>query len=194
MLPVIWDRRTRTILLLSQWVALALGIIATARGFGPVALGAAGAAGIYVLGFTSTPLDWYRRPLALDGALVLGVILTMVAVTLTGSAESPYLVLALTPTLWAGIFGGARQAFSTALFASGLLYLVELTRDPPNYRDVLLITGIQLLIAISISQVRRLLGDIQNRAARLEMDQEVSAKRLEQLHSWLTARSRPGSE
>jgi len=189
MLPVIWDRRTRTILLLSQWVALALGIIATAPQFGPVALGAAGAAGIYVLGSTSTPLDWYRRPLALEGALVLGVILTMVAVTLTGSAESPYLLLALTPTLWAGIFGGARQAFSTALFASGLLFLVELSREPSNNRDVLLITGIQLLIAITISQVRRLLGDIQNRAARLEMDQEVSAKRLEQLqdaHDLLT--------
>ena len=191
MLPVIWDRRTRAILLLSQWVALALGIVATAVQLGPtpVTLGAAGAAGLYVLGSTSIPLDWFRRPLALDGALVLGVILTMMAVTLTGSADSPYVLLAITPTLWAGIFGGARQAFSTALFASGLLYLVELSRDPSNDQEVLLIAGIQLLIAITISQVRRLLGDIQNRAARLEIDQEVSVKRLEQLqdaHDLLT--------
>jgi signal transduction histidine kinase len=191
MLPVIWDRRTRTILLLSQWAAIALGIFVTAATLGPtpVALGAAGAAGLYVLGSTSIPLDWYRRPLVLDGVLVLGVILTMVAVTLTGSASSPYLLLAITPTLWAGIFGGARQAFSTALFASGLLYLVEWSSEPRKFQEVLLIAGIQLLMAITISQVRRLLGDIQNRAARLEINQEANAKRIEQLqdaHDLLT--------
>ena len=41
MLPVIWDRRTRTILVVSQWVALALGIFASTANLGPtpVALG-----------------------------------------------------------------------------------------------------------------------------------------------------------
>ena len=183
MLPVIWDRRTRTILLLSQWVALALGIFVSTATLGPspIALGAAGTAGIYVLASTSIPIDWFRRPLVLDGVVVAGVILTMVAVTLTGSASSPYLVLAITPTLWAGIFGGARPAFSAALLASGLLFLVELGADSPNLIEVLLITGIQLLIAITISQIRRLLGDIQQRAAQMEIDHEANYKRLAQL-------------
>ena len=121
--------------------------------------------------------------------MVVGVILTMVAVTLTGSADSPYLVLALTPTLWAGIFGGRRSALSAALLASGLLLLVELSRVEPNLTEVLLITGIQLLIAITISQVRRLLGDMQVRAAQLTLDHEASHKRLAQLeesHDLLT--------
>ncbi len=180
MLPVIWDRRTRLALLLSQWVALAIGIFSSFAKLGstPLALGAAGVAGLYVLGSTSAPLEWFRRPLVLDSAVVLGVILTMVAVTLTGSADSPYLLLAITPTLWAGLFAGARLAFSAALLASGLLILVELSRGASIGSEVLLIVGIELLIAITTSQVRRLLGDMQIRTRQMELDYEASAKRL----------------
>ncbi len=107
MLPVIWDRRTRLVLVASQWVALALGIFASfaVEGPDPIAIAAAGIAGVFVLASTSAPPDWFRRQLVLDMWVLAGVILAMVAVTLTGSADSPYLLLAITPTLWAGIFG-----------------------------------------------------------------------------------------
>ena len=110
MLPVIWDRRTRRILVASQWIALALGIFGSfaVEGPNPVTISAAGIAGLFVLGSTSAPLDWFRRQLVLDIWILAGVILTLIAVTLTGSADSPYLLLAITPTLWAGLFGGQR--------------------------------------------------------------------------------------
>jgi signal transduction histidine kinase len=192
MLPVIWDRRTRLVLIISQWVALALGIFASftvAAGPHPLALSAAGVAGLYVLGSTSAPIKWFRRPLVLDATVVVGVILTMVAVTLTGGAESPYLLLSITPTLWAGVFGGARPAFSAALLASGLLLLVEMGLSSPNWPGIILVTGLQLIIAITISQVRRLLGDMQARAAQMELSQAESLRRLAELedaHDLLT--------
>jgi len=191
MLPVIWDRRTRLVLVASQWVALALGIFASfaIEGPNPVTISAAGIAGIFVLVSTSAPLDWFRRQLVLDIWVLAAVILTMIAVTLTGSADSPYLLLAITPTLWAGIFGSQRQALSTALLASGLLLLIELGREASDGSGVLLVGGIQLLLAISISQVRRVLVDMERRQEQMVLSQEASNRRLEQLedtHDLLT--------
>ena len=183
MLPVIWDRRTRRVLVASQWVALALGIFVSfaVDGPNPITIAAAGIAGVFVLASTSAPPDWFRRQLVLDMWVLGGMILAMVAVTLTGYADSPYLLLAVTPTLWAGIFGSQRQAFSTALLASGLLLLIELGRETPDGASVLLVGGIQLLLAISISQVRRVLVDMERRQEQMVLSQEASNRRLEQL-------------
>lgn len=191
MLPVIWDRRTRLVLVASQWVALALGIFTSIAisGPDPEVLGAAGLAGIFVLVTTSAPLDWLRRVIVLDVWVLAGVILTMTAVTLTGSSESPFLLLAITPTLWAGIFGGQRHALAAALLASALLLLVELGRESPNGAGVLLVSGIQLLLAFTISQVRRLLVDFERRQEQMVLSQQASNRRLEQLedaHDLLT--------
>jgi signal transduction histidine kinase len=191
MLPVIWDRRTRLVLVASQWVALALGIFSSFAIDGPnaVTIAAAGIAGIFVLASTSAPPDWFRRQLVLDIWVLAGVILALVAVTLTGYADSPYLLLAITPTLWAGIFGSHRQALSTALLASGLLLLIELGRETPDGAGVLLVGGIQLLMAISISQVRRVLVDMERRQEQMVLSHEASNRRLEQLedtHDLLT--------
>ena len=191
MLPVIWDRRTRLVLVISQWIALALAIFSSFAfdGPNPLTISAAGIAGLWVLGSASSPLDWFRRPLVLDIWVLAGVILTLIAVTLTGSADSPYLILAITPTLWAGLFGGQRQALSTALLASGLLLLIELGLEAPNGTGVLLVGGIQLLLAISISQVRRVLVDMERRQEQMVLSQEASNRRLEQLedtHDLLT--------
>lgn len=191
MLPVIWDRRTRLVLVASQWVALALGIYTSLAVSGPgaVTLAAAGMSGVYVLASTSVPLDFLRRPLILDIWVLVAVILTMLAVTLTGSADSPYLLLAITPTLWAGIFGGQRPALAAALLASALLLLVELGRESPDGTGAILVAGIQLLLAFTISQVRRLLVDFERRQEQMVLSQEASTRRLEQLedaHDLLT--------
>ena len=186
MLPGVWNQRTRIILVWAQWIGLALGIFASfaaEQGVTPLVLGAAGMGGIFVLGSTMTPLAWLKKPLVLDGAVMAGVILTMIAVTLTGSADSPYLLLAITPTLWAGFFGGARPAFSAALLASGLLFLVELGEEIVDIPGVLLVAGIQLLMAVTITQIRRLLGEIQTRSSQMESQQLVATRRIEELEN-----------
>ena len=186
MLPGVWNQRTRLILVWAQWIALALGIFASfaaEQGVTPIGLGAAGMGGIFVLGSTMTPLAWLKKPLVLDGAVMAGVILTMIAVTLTGSADSPYLLLAITPTLWAGFFGGTRPAFSAALLASGLLLLVELGEEIIDIPGVLLVAGIQLLIAVTITQIRRLLGEIQIRNSQMESQQLAATRRIEELEN-----------
>jgi signal transduction histidine kinase len=183
---VIWDQRTRLALIWCEWIALALGIFVTvfvSGGANPILLAAAAIAATYVLGSTVIPVEWFRRPLILDGAVVVGVVLTMLAVTLTGSADSPYVLLAITPTLWAGFFGGARPAFSAALLASGMLWLIELSEEAGNLPGVLLISGIQLLMAITITQVRRLLGEVQSRDQAIEQEQIASSRRISQLQN-----------
>jgi signal transduction histidine kinase len=186
MLSVIWDQRTRLALIWCEWIALALGIFVTvflSGGANPILLGAAASAAVYVLGSTVTPVESFRRPLVLDGAVVVGVVLTMLTVTLTGSADSPYVLLAITPTLWAGFFGGARPAFSAALLASGMLWLIELSDETSDFPGALLFSGIQLLLAITITQVRRLLGEVQFRNQAIEKEQLVSARRISQLQN-----------
>lgn len=187
MLPSLWNQRTRLILIWAQWAALVLAIFTSFASDGgratPLALAAAGSAGVFVLASTMAPLGWLRKPLALDAALVAAVILTMVAVTLTGSAESPYLLLAITPTLWAGLFGGTRSAFTAALLASALLYLVELSDETVDVPGVLLVAGIQLLIAITITQVRKLLIEIQAKNSQIESQQLIASRRIEELES-----------
>jgi two-component system sensor histidine kinase DegS len=186
MLPGVWNQRTRLILVWSQWVALALAIfasVAAEQGANALVLGAAGIAGSFVLASTMAPLNWFRKPFALDAGVVAGVILTMIAVTLTGSANSPYLLLAITPTLWAGFFAGVRSAFAAALLASGLLLLVELSDPPVDIPGVLLVAGIQLLIAITITQVRRVLGEIQASSSQMQDQQQLAAKRIEELEN-----------
>jgi signal transduction histidine kinase len=165
---------------------LALGIFASfaaEQGVTPLGLGAAGVGGFFVLGSTMTPVTWLRKPLVLDGAVVAGVILTMIAVTLTGSTDSPYLLLAITPTLWAGFFGGARPAFSAALLASGLLLLVELGEEVVDISGVLLVAGIQLLMAVTITQIRRVLGEIQIRNSQMESQQLIATRRIQELEN-----------
>jgi signal transduction histidine kinase len=186
MIPVIWDQRTRLALIWCEWIALALGIFVTvfvSGGASPIVLAAAAVAATYVLGSTVIPVEWFRRPLILDGAVVVGVVLTMLAVTLTGSADSPYVLLAITPTLWAGFFGGARPAFSAALLASGMLWLIEVSGEASDVSGVLLISGIQLLLAITITQIRRLLGEVQFRDRAIELEQMASARRFSQLEN-----------
>jgi signal transduction histidine kinase len=185
MLPGHWNRRTRLVLIWTQWIALVLAIFASfaAGGAAPLTLGAAGVAGMFVLASTVTPLSWLRRPLALDAAVVAGVIVTMIAVTITGSADSPYLLLAITPTLWAGFFAGPRSAFAAALLASGLLLLVEMSGEVIDVPGVLLVAGIQLVIAITITQVRRLLGEIQARNSQMEDLQHKTARRIKDLEN-----------
>lgn len=173
------------ILVWSQWIALVLAIFASIAvgGTEPLVLGAAGIAGAFVLASTVIPLAWLQSPFVLDGAVVAGVIMTMIAVTLTGSADSPYLLLAITPTVWAGFFAGARSAFAAALLASGLLLLVELSDDAVDVPGVLLVAGSQLLIAITITQVRRLLSEIQARNVQMEDAQQRAARRIRDLES-----------
>jgi signal transduction histidine kinase len=180
-----WNRRTRLVLIWAQWIALVLAIFSSIAtgGVTPLVLGAAGLAGVFVLASTVTPLNWLRMPLALDAAVVAGVIVCMIAVTLTGSSNSPYLLLAITPTLWAGFFAGPRSAIAAALLASGLLLLVELSGERIDVSGVLLVAGMQLLIAITITQVRRLLGEIQARNSQMEDLQQKAARRIKDLES-----------
>jgi signal transduction histidine kinase len=107
----------------------------------------------------------------------------MIAVTLTGAADSPYLLLAITPTLFAGFFGGVRSAFAAALLTSGLLLLIELSSETVDASGVLLMAGIQLLIAVTITQVRRLLGEIQARSRAIEDLQDKATRRIEELEN-----------
>jgi signal transduction histidine kinase len=69
------------------------------------------------------------------------------------------------------------------LLASGLLFLVELSDETIDVTGVLLVAGIQLLIAITISQVRRLLGEIQTRNSQMEDQHLRAARRIEELEN-----------
>ena len=156
MLPVIWDRRTRLVLVASQWVALALGIFASfaTEGPQPITIGAAGIAGVFVLGSTSAPPDWFRRQLVLD-IWVLGWCrpghdrghsdrVGRQPISAVGNYTDPLGgdLRKSTP----GVVDGSVGFGASAADRVGS----RRTRTGPG---VLLVGGIQLLLAISISQV-----------------------------------------
>jgi signal transduction histidine kinase len=156
----------------------------------PLTLLAAGVAGLAVLGYTVVPLTWHLRSFVADGIAFSGALLTVTAVTITGSADSPYLLLSITPTVWAGLYGGLRMGLATALLSSGTLFLTDAAQRQPDASalispEILVVSGVQILIAGTVAQVRRLLIDLGGRQRELDASKAATA-RLQGAHDLLT--------
>ena len=177
------EQRVTVVVVIATWVALAVGIFTSvlARDVDiNVALGGAGAGALWVLAVTVLPHAAIRRPLVLEGITLFGVATTIIAVALTGTIDSQFLLLSVTPTMYAAIHGGFRVGLGTAGLSALLLGVVTFAQGAPVLSAV---TNMALYVAVgaTIAQIRRLLLDVQRRSAALEKSSLESEQRLQSL-------------
>ena len=173
------------VVVVSQWVALALGIIAgivVSQG-DTESFVAAATGGVYVLIVTALPLQVMRRTLVVEAVSLTGSLLTMTSVTLTGGVSSPYLLLAIIPPVTATVLGGMRAGAATGTLSATLLVAVSLS-DPDSALIPAVVTGaLFLVVVLTVGQIRKLLHDIEQRAQALEESSEEATRKLDQLSS-----------
>lgn len=179
------DRRILRLLAWARWGALVVGILVSvilteAPG---LALAAAAPAGIYVLTLSGIPYPLLQRRFASEAVMLGAALLTLTAVTLTGAADSPYLLLSYLPSMEATVLGGLRLGLATAGLSAGLLVAVTLAQNPEGMLQAVGPALLYLVVAVTVAQIRRLLLDAEQRATSLEESSQVAQRRLSQLES-----------
>jgi signal transduction histidine kinase len=124
---------------------------------------------------------------------VIGVVVSLVVVALTGGIESAYLLYVAAPSFFAGAFLGFRVGVETALLTStGLIVVVATLGQEILQGQVVQVGFLYLLMAVAFAQARRVLVEEQARSdALIEASEITSAKlrRLEGAHSALASLS-----
>jgi signal transduction histidine kinase len=185
-----WQQQTVRLLIASEWGALVIGIVATfaATGVSTPALLAAGAGGIWVLAATVVPVRAFMRPFVTEVFALVGVALSITAVTLTDVVDSPYLLLAMTPALHTIVVGGNRTGLATALLTAALMLVVAYAQEG-QVAPIAGQVGIVIVVSLVMAQIRRILVDIQQRSDEAHAASSHAQSRIEELrhtHELLT--------
>jgi len=177
-----WESRVHRTVLAGQWVALTVGIVSSlvASGGAGSSLLAMAVAAAYTIGSTLTPESMFRPRFGVETISLIGAITILVALTLTGGAGSPYLLLSMGPPVFAALYGGLRSGITTGAFSGSLLILVTLARDQPII-DATPAIGLYLVFVLLVGVIRRLLEDIHLQATTLAHEKESATLRLERL-------------
>ncbi len=184
-----WESRVHRAVVIGQWVALTIGIVSdlVATSGASQSLGAMAIAAAYVIGATVIPESWYRARFGAEAITLLGALMILVALTMTGGASSPYLLLSMGPPIFATLYGGLRTGFTTGLLSAGLLALVTLAGGMPVV-DAAPAMGLYLVFVLLVGVIRKLLEDIHLQAAELAEQKESATQqlvRLEEIHGAL---------
>ena len=177
-----WESRVHTIAVIGQWVALTIGVASSlvVQGLTGLTIGAFIIAGAYVVGSTLVPQRWYRIRFGPDAIPLVGAIMVLIAMTMTGGAASPYLLLSMGPPIIATLYGGIRSGLTTAILSGALLTLVTLTRGQPVI-EVAPAFALYLVFAVLVGMVRRLLEDMDAQTTSLQHEKESATQRFERL-------------
>jgi signal transduction histidine kinase len=180
--PAPWESRVHRTVVIGQWVALTVGITSTlvaTQGSG-VSLGAMAIAGGYVIGSTLIPEPLFRIRFGAEAISLTGAIVVLVALTMTGGASSPYLLLSMGPPIFATLYGGLRSGLATGALSGALLVLVTLASDLPVI-DAAPAIALYMVFVLLVGVIRRLLEDIHQQATDLAFEKESATQRLERL-------------
>ncbi len=191
-----WEVRAHRLVRSTQWLTLLFAVFISFVDQGdmvPVALAAVGATA-YVLTTSALPVRFLIRPIIRELMAVLGAVATLAAVSLTGGPESPYLILSLTPALFAGVLGGLRVGLATSALSAGLLVAIAIAgTEPVPLNTVVPWAALYFVVAIAFNQARRILIDQQQQADELWAETLATSERLHRLenaHSLLTQLAR----
>jgi signal transduction histidine kinase len=187
--PARWESRVHRTVVLSEWVAYVIGVVSSvaATGVGSLTIGAAAMAGAYVAGSTLVPEDWYRARFGADTITLVGAVMMLFAMTMTGGTASPYLLLSMGPPIFATLYGGLRPGLTTGILSGALLTLVTLARDVPVI-EVAPAFALYLVFVVLVGVVRKLLEDVHSQATTLAEEKASATERLarlEEIHSTL---------
>lgn len=188
--PPPWESRFHRTIVVGQWVALLVGVVsdfvatrASGQSFSALAI-----AGGYVIATTVAPKRWFRLRFGAETITLLGALVVLAALTVTGGYDSPYILLSMGPPIFATTYGGLRSGFMTALLSAGLLVLVTLAQAS-TLLDAAPATSLYFIFVLLVGAIRRLLEDIHRQAMELA-EEKASAtqrlKRLEEIHGALT--------
>ncbi|HET8739579.1 MAG TPA: histidine kinase [Acidimicrobiia bacterium] len=187
--PAPWVSRVHRTVIIGQWVALTVGIISSLIAFGGTrnTLGAVAIAAAYVIGSTLIPEPMFRIRFGVETICLTGAIVVLVAMTMTGGASSPYLLLSMGPPIFATLYGGLRPGVTTAVLSGSLLVLVTLASGEPVI-DTTPALALYLVFVLLVSVIRRLLEDIHTQATTLAVEKATATEqlmRLEETHGAL---------
>lgn len=180
--PAPWESRVHRTVIAGQWVALTVGIFSSlvSTGGSTASLLAVAIAASYVIGSTLIPDSTFRIRFGAEAIALMGSVAVAVALTLTGGAESPYLLLSMGPPIFATLYGGLRPGVTTGVLSGALLVLVTLARDEPVI-DTAPAMALYLIFVLLVGVIRRLLEDIHLQATSLAREKESATLRLERL-------------
>jgi signal transduction histidine kinase len=180
--PAPWESRVHQTVVIGQWVALTVGIVSSlvASGGTGSSLIAMGIASAYVIAATLIPESMFRIRFGAEALSLTGSIVVLVALTMTGGAASPYLLLSMGPPIFATLYGGLRSGVTTGAPSGALLVLVTLARDL-ELIDAAPAVALYLVFVLLVGVIRRLLEDIHQQATTLAFEKESATQRLERL-------------
>lgn len=180
--PARWESRVHRTVVIGQWVALTIGIVSSLaqRGASAQTLAALAIAGAYVIGTTLMPETWFWRRFGVEAICLLGALIVLTAMTLTGGAGSAYLLLSMGPPVFATVYGGFRTGLTTGILAGALLALMTLANGESLINTTPAI-ALYLIFVLLVGVIRRLLEDVHQQATTLAEEKESATRRLERL-------------
>jgi signal transduction histidine kinase len=159
-------------------IAMVSDLVAT-RGATP-SLVAMGIAAVYVIASTIMPEDRYRERFGAETITLVGAVIVLAALAITGGADSPYLLVSMGPPIFATVYGGLRVGLTTGGFSAGLLALIVMAGGG-DFISAAPAMSLYLVFVVLVGVIRKLLQDIHQRAAELAEEKETATRQLEQL-------------
>jgi signal transduction histidine kinase len=190
-----WEQRLDWTLTALLWGSYGLGVFMSIllTGVEPRTTISAAVAGAYVVSVQAMPLRFRHHQNIGELTAVLGVVVALFTVAITGGVDSPYLLFLATPSFYAGAFLGFRIGIETALLSSTGLVVVAATLGQETLQGQVVQTALlYLLMAVAVAQTRRVLVEAHERSAALVAASELTAAklaRLEAAHSALVSLS-----
>lgn len=180
--PAPWESRVHRSVVIGQWVALTVGIVSSvvAASGDPMTLWAVAVASAYVIASTLIPEWFFRTRFGVEIVSLTGAIMVLVAMTMTGRAESAYLLLSMGPPVFATLHRGLRAGVTTGTLSGALLVLVTLAADG-EVIDSAPALALYLIFVLLVSVIRRLLEDIHSQATTLAAEKASATEQLARL-------------
>ncbi len=187
-----WEQRLDWVLSAVLWGSLTLSVTITAVVDGATANVGISAllAGAWVVAMQTTPRRLRNSEQWGELLAVLGVIVSLIAMALTGGSESGYVVFLAGPPLFAASFLGLRIGLETgALSIAGLFVIARALDQPMLDESTIQPAFLYSLVVITFTQVRRILIETSERSAELQAAATARVERIESAHTLLTSLS-----
>ncbi len=138
---------------------------------------------IYTVALQLMPQRLLRSPVWREATALGATGLTTATVVLTGTFDSGFLLLALTPVMLAALVGGYRLGLATAGLSGGILVAVAVSSQTPDYGGGAVWVGLVLLVAATFGLARGLLLEAMERVEVLTHLSATTGARLEHLEN-----------